>query len=143
MVLKHYNAKVPANAKNAMRNSALARAFRDDDDVGLAKSNPSEPIKKAYRAIQAQTNAKHRQINESIVTVLGALGVSTPNLTFEYRPFGEDKNRELRCDTWFDGADRPEALEFTHRADGDATTAVIASYVLSKVQDYARDYGLI
>ncbi|WP_395701356.1 hypothetical protein [Aquabacterium sp.] len=143
IVVKHYNAKVPANAKNAMRNSALARAFRDADDVGLAKSNPSEPIKKAYRAVQALTNAKHRQINESIVTVLAALEVPMPNLIFEFRPFGDDRSRELRCDAWFDGQDRPEALEFTHRADGDATTAVIASYVLSKVQDYARDYGLI
>jgi len=143
IILKHYNAKVPANAKNAMRNSALARAFRDEDDVGLAKSNPSEPIKKAYRGVQALTNPKHRQINESIVRVLGDLGVSTPNLEFEFRPFGADASRELRCDVWFASDERPEALEFTHRTDGDATTAVIASYVLNKVQDYARDYGLV
>lgn len=143
IILKHYNAKVRANAKNAMRNSALARAFRDEDDVGLARSNPSEPIKKAYREVQGLTNPKHRQINESIVRVLGDLGVSTPNLEFEFRPFGADNSRELRCDVWFASDERPEALEFTHRADGDATTAVIASYVLNKVQDYARDYGLV
>lgn len=143
IILKHYNAKVRANAKNSMRNSALARAFRDEDDVGLAKSNPSEPIRKAYREVQALTNPKHRQINESVVGVLGDLGVPTPNLKFEFRPFGADTSRELRCDVWFAGEERPEALEFTHRADGDATTAVMASYVLNKVQDYARDYGLV
>jgi hypothetical protein len=142
-ILKHYNAQVPANAKNSMRNSALARAFRDEDDVGLAKSNPTDPIRKAYREVQSLTNAKHRQINESIVKVLRDLGVQTPDLEFEYRPFGDDKSRELRCDAWFMGDERPEALEFTHRADGDATVAVVASYVLSKVQDYARDYGLV
>lgn len=142
-VLKYYNAQVRANAKNAMRNSALARAFRDEDDVGIAKSNPSEPIRKAYRAVQALTNAKHREINQSIVKVLGDLGVKMPGLVIEYRPFGNDLTRELRCDAWFEGDERPEALEFTHRTDGDATVAVIASYVLSKVQDYARDYGLL
>jgi 16S rRNA C1402 N4-methylase RsmH len=141
-VQKHYNAKVRANAKNAMRNSALARALRNDDDVGIAKSNPSDPIRRAYREVQNLTNPKHRQINESIVKVLADLGVAMPQLAFEYRPFGEDKTRELRCDAWFVTQDRPEALEFTHRADGDATTAVVASYVLSKIQDYARDYGL-
>jgi len=142
IVQKHYNAKVRANAKNAMRNSALARALRNEDDVGIAKSNPSEPIRKAYREVQNLTNPKHRQINESIVKVLADLGVAMPQLEFEHRPFGEDKMRELRCDSWFIAQDRPEALEFTHRADGDATTAVVASYVLSKIQDYARDYGL-
>lgn len=143
IVRKHYNAKVRANAKNSMRNSAVARALRNEDDVGLAKSNPSEPIKKAYREVQKLTNAKHRQINESIVGVLNDLDIPMPGLLFEYRPFGDDKRRELRSDSWFEAKDRPEALEFTHRADGDATTAVIASYVLTKIHDYARDFGLV
>ena len=142
IVQKHYNAKVPTNAKNSMRNSALARALRGEDDVGLAKSNPSIPIQSAYHEVQALTNLKHLQINQSIVKVLGDLGIVMPNLAYEHRPFGDDKSRELRCDAWFIPESRPEALEFTHRTEGDATVPVIASYVLSKVQDYARDYGL-
>ena len=142
IVQKYYNAKVPANAKNSMRNSALARALRGEDDVGLAKSNPSSPIQQAYREVQALTNLKHRQINESLVKVLSDLGIRMPSLIFEHRPFGSDKTRELRCDTWFVPETRPEALEFTHRASGMRLLPVIASYVLSKVQDYTRDYGL-
>lgn len=143
IVKKHYNAKVSTNAANALANSALARALRGDEDVGLAKSNPSEPIKNAYREIQDNTNAKHRPINESIVKVINQLNIQTPGLEFEYRPFGDDKTKELRVDVWCKRGDRPEALEFTHRADGEASTAVIASYVLGKIQDYARDYGLL
>ena len=143
LVRKHYNAQVRANAKNAMRNSALARALQKQDDVGLARSNPSQPIQAAYKAVQRLTNPKHKAINSAITAVLADLGIQMPGLEFEYRPFGDDPDRELRCDVWFEPPDRPVALEFTHRADGDAGTAVIASYVLGKVQDYARDYGLL
>jgi hypothetical protein len=123
IVRKHYAQPVRANAANAMRNSALARALRGLDDVGLATSNPSDEIRKAYAEIQKLTNAKHRQINQ--LQPLAAAG------------------KGLQVDAWSTGAERPIALEFTHRRDGDAALAVIASYVLAKVQDYARDYGLL
>jgi hypothetical protein len=63
-----------------------------------------------------------------------------PHLAFEFRPFDD---RELRMDVYFRRVERPEALEFTYRRDGDESPAVIASYVLSKLHDYARDYNLI
>ena len=143
IVRKHYASPVRANAANAMRNSALARSLRGEDDVGLAASNPSEQIRKAYSGIQKRTNAKHRQINESIINVLtNQLEIDLPNLSLEFEPL-LDSGKGLRADAWSAGDDRPLALEFTHRKDGDAALAVIASYVLTKVQDYARDYGLL
>jgi hypothetical protein len=143
LVRKSYAQPVRANAANSMRNSALARALRDEDDVGFATSNPSDEIRKAYTAIQKSTNAKHRQINESITKVLtDQLGIQLPNLAFESRPLATT-GKGLQADVWSAGEDRPIALEFTHRRDGDAALAVIASYVLTKVQDYARDYGLL
>jgi hypothetical protein len=143
IVRKHYAQPVRANAANAMRNSALARALRGEDDVGFAISNPSEEIRKAYTAIQKRTNAKHRQINESIVAVIAEqLGIQLPNLAFESKPLAT-AGKGLQADVWSAGEERPIALEFTHRRDGDAALAVIASYVLTKVQDYARDYGLL
>jgi hypothetical protein len=66
-----------------------------------------------------------------------------PELSFEHEPF-RGSDRELRSDVWFvpDGG-RPTGLEFTHRRNGDASAAVLSSYMLSKIQDYARDYGLL
>jgi flagellar hook-basal body complex protein FliE len=143
VVLSHYNAKVSTNAANAMRNTPLARALRGEEDVGLAKSNPTLPVQNAFRAIQRMTNAKHTQINQAIVSVIEKLPTPLPKLKFEHYPFSGDSSRGLHCDVWFERDDRPEALEFTHRADKDASVAVIASYVLTKVQDYARDYRLL
>ena len=109
----------------------------------LATSNPSDEIRKAYTAIQKRTNAKHRQINESIVRVLtDQLEIQLPNVEFEFKPL-IGGGQGLQADVWSAREERPVALEFTHRKDGDAALAVIASYVLTKVQDYARDYGLL
>lgn len=142
-VRRYYAQPVRANAANSMRNSAVARALRGVDDVGLATSNPSDEIRKAYTAIQKRTNAKHRQINEAIIKVLtDQLDIQLPGVACEFKPL-VDVGKGLQADVWSAGADRPVALEFTHRKDGDAALAVIASYVLTKVQDYARDYGLL
>lgn len=143
LVREHYQASIRANAANSMRNSALARALRSEDDVGLAASNPSEAVRAAYRAIQALTNEKHQQINAAILQVLNdqlQLGLGQP--IYEYRPL-RDSGMDLRCDVWVSRGERPEAIEFTHRRDGDAGLGTISSYLLSKVQDYARDYSLI
>ena len=75
--------------------------------------------------------------------VISDLGISTSGLAFEHRPFPDDNTKQMRCDVWLCRADRPETLEFTHCADGDSSAAVIASYALSKIQAYARDYNLI
>ena len=142
-VRTHYNARVSSNAANSMRNSALARALRGEEDVGLAKSSPTPPIQAAYREIQQLSKSRHRAINESIVNVITGLGIPTRGLKYEYHPFPGDPARQLRCDAWMDRGDRPETLEFTHRSDGAASVATVASYVLAKTQDYARDYSLI
>jgi hypothetical protein len=63
---------------------------------------------------------------------------SLPIPKLEYNPV---IGKELRADVWLERPDRPETLEFTHRAD--VTEAVVSSYILTKLQDYARDYGLI
>jgi len=68
------------------------------------------------------------------------LGVEMPRLDFEHCPFG---NKDLRADAWFEKGERPEAIEFTHQRPSEAGEASIASYVLTKIQDYARDYQLI
>jgi hypothetical protein len=75
--------------------------------------------------------------------VLEKLPIILPKLRYEHHPFAADESRELHADAWLERDDRPESLEFTHRADRDASVAVIASYVLTKVQDYARDYRLL
>lgn len=143
LVRASYPAPVSSNAANSMRNSALARALQGQDDVGAAAANPSDAIRNAYSAIQRVTNRKHRQINEAILQVVQAqLGIPLPGLDFEHEVF-DASDLELRADAWCEPGDRPLALEFTHRRDGEATVAVMASYMLGKIQDYARDYGLI
>lgn len=143
LVREHYQAVVKANAANSMRNSSLARSLRAEDDVGVASSNPGAEVRSAYSAVQAMTNEKHRNINEAIVRVLSdELGLDLEEPEYEFGPF-DDGRRELTVDVWLTRHDRPEALEFTHRSDGNASLATISSYLLTKVQDYARDYGLI
>ncbi len=143
LVRRFYQANVRANAANAMRNSALARALRGEDDVGHATSNPSPAVREAYSALQARTNEQHRQINEAITSILtDHLTIELGAPRFEYRPL-PDQGTDLTTDVWAERGDRPEAIEFTHRRDGDAGLGTISSYLLLKVQDYARDYGLI
>ena len=142
VVRRHYKKPISMNAANAMRNSSLARALRNEEDVSAGVANPSDATRKAYTAVQKLTNAKHKQINEAICRVLTQdLELRLPDLQFEHKPFS-DRGRELRVDAWSSSDQRPIAIEFTHRRDRDASVAVIASYVLNKVKDYARDYGL-
>ncbi|PTL77778.1 hypothetical protein DAT35_41975 [Vitiosangium sp. GDMCC 1.1324] len=61
-------------------------------------------------------------------------------MQMEYSPLSAF-GKELRVDTWFQRGERPETLEFSHY--GEPSVAVFSSYVLTKIQDYARDYGLI
>ncbi|MBN1884390.1 MAG: hypothetical protein JW876_02555 [Candidatus Krumholzibacteriota bacterium] len=143
LVRTHYPKPVSSNAANSMRNSAIARALMGQDDVGVAAANPSAAIQNAYNALQKLTNRKHCQINKSIVHILkDQLNISMPDLDYEHKPF-PGSAMELRADVWCVPGDRPLALEFTHRRNNDATVAVIASYMLKKIQDYARDYNLI
>ncbi len=140
-VKKHYPRPISTNAGNAIRNSSLARSLQGSVDVGGGGAGPSAQITNAYNAIQALSNSKHREINQAIVKVLvDQIGIALPELQFEYQPLAD---RGLRCDVWFKRAERPETIEFTHRLAGSASEAVISSYVLGKVQDYARDYGLL
>jgi hypothetical protein len=122
-----------------LKNSALRRALDGQADVGPGTPLATAQISKAYAEIQAMSKAKHRAINEAIVGVLtGALHVDLPGLSFEHCPFTD---RGLQMDVHFKRGERPETLEFTYRAD--ASGAIIATYVLTKLQDYARDYRLI
>ena len=141
LVRTFYPKPFKVNAANAMRTMSLYRALTNADDVAPTKTTISEQIQSAYDAIQKLTNRKHRQINEAIVQVLrDQLGITMPCLEFEYTPFGK---KDLRIDAWFQRGERPEALEFTHQRTSEAGEASIASYVLGKIQDYARDYSLI
>jgi energy-coupling factor transporter ATP-binding protein EcfA2 len=143
-VRAHYDKPVQSNAANSLRNSALARSLRGEEDVGHATSNPSKKIRDAFLAIQRKTNPLHKDINSAIVSVLtDTLAIQLSNLEYEYKPLS-DTGMGLQVDAWSEAeSERPIALEFTHRRDGDASIAVLSSYILNKVQDYARDYGLI
>jgi hypothetical protein len=143
VVRQHYQANIRSNAANALRNSALARALREEADVGIATSNPSDAVRAAYRAVQSRTNEKHRQINQAVMHVLTEqLGIALGDPRYEYRPFPQGEEG-LTADVWIERGERPEAIEFTHRRDGDAGLGTISSYLLTKVQDYARDYSLV
>jgi hypothetical protein len=140
-VLAHYPRPVSTNAANALRNSALVRALSGLPDVGPSASTSSERIRNAYNELQPHTQSKHRQFNEAILSVLtGPLGLALAGLRFEHHPLDD---HELRIDVFVPREERPDALEFTYRRENNASPAVIASYLLSKTQDYARDYGLL
>lgn len=140
-VRKHYPNPIRANAANALRGTSLVRALQRLPDTGVGYNQPTERIVKAYDAVQAFTKTKHAAINRSIVDVLTKeLKIDLPELKYEYQPI---PGNELRVDVMFNREERPETIEFTHRRSDDASSAVISSYVLTKVQDYARDYGLI
>jgi hypothetical protein len=139
VVRKHYPNPVKSNAANTLRNSSLVRALQGLEDVGLTTSNSSNAIQDAYISIQALTNRKHRQINEAIIKVITQQqGVNLGSITTEYQPISD---KGLTVDVWIERGNRPEALEFTHQSK--ASEAVLSSYLLNKIQDYARDYNLI
>lgn len=141
VVRESYPKPIRVNAANSMRTMSLFRALNGEEDVAPTRVSGSSETQDAYNAIQELTNRKHRQINEAIVKVLtDQLGFKLPNLHFEYLPL---EDRGLRADVWFERSERPEVLEFTHLRPTEAGEAYIASYILNKVQDYARDYQLI
>jgi hypothetical protein len=137
----HYPNPVKANAGTTMALSSLMRSLKSEEDVSPTGSSVSAVVSSAYAAIQKLSKANHRAINESLVKVITEqLKFTLPGLEFEYLPH---EREQLRVDTWFSRGDRPETLEFTHRQADELSPAVISSYTLSKLMDYARDYGLI
>ena len=112
-----------------MVNSSLARALLGQEDVGRSASSPSDAILKAYKDLQAVSKTKHRALNEAIMGVIETYVTGLPTPQFEYNPV---VGKELRADVWLERPDRPETLEFTHRAD--VTEAVVSSYILTKLQ---------
>lgn len=139
LVRQHYPNPVSSNAATLLKGSSLVRALTGQEDVASTTSNPSAQIKRAYQAIQNVTNLKHRQINESIMKVItNQLGINLGEVRAEYQPIPD---KGLTADIWIRRNDRPEAIEFTHQSR--ASEAVLSSYLLYKLQDYARDYGLL
>lgn len=138
-VRAHVKRPISSNAQNAMASSALARALNGEEDVAQSASKPSEPVLAAYRALQRLSRDRHRQLNEAVVAQLAKqVVVPLGEPAYEYQPFAD---RGLRADAWVLRNDRPEALEFTYQLNlGEAKAA---SYVLGKLMDYARDYGLL
>ena len=131
------------NAWNLMKSSPLVRMLENREDVGaVASTQPRKEISDTFKALQDLSKKKHRAINESIIqTINSNANLVTKNAKFEYRPLGEGK--ELRVDVWCEPetSQRPIAIEFTHRQK--SSEAMVATYVLTKIRDYARDYGLI
>lgn len=141
-VRAHYPSPVRRNAANALRNSALARHLRGETDSGVGTSAPGPAVQAAYAAIQRLSATNHGAINKAIVNVMSNdLEIPLGQVSFEHRPFSD--GRDLRIDVWFKRGERPETLEFTHRDEQHASPSTMASYILQKLEDYARDYQLI
>ena len=140
-VRSHYPSPVKTNAANTIKTSSLVRSLTEQEDVGPAGGGSSPEVAKAYLAIQKLSKEAHQPINRAIVAVLTEqLSIDLPELKFEYQPHTDEA---LQVDCWFRRTDRPETLEFTHRKADDLAPAVISSYALGKIRDYARDYGLL
>ena len=141
IVRQYYPNPISSNATTLVRSSSLVRALTGQEDVGNISSNPTSAVQTAYNAIQELTNQKHRQINESIIKVVQEqIGIDLGKVEFEHRPL-TGRGQGLRADVWLQRSDRPEAIEFTHQSG--LSEARMSSYLLYKIQDYARDYGLI
>jgi hypothetical protein len=139
IVRVHYPNPISSNARTLVTSSSLVRALNGQEDVGNISSNPAVAVQLAYSAIQKMTNEKHRQINESIIKVIQQqIGLDLGTVNMEHNPL---LGQGLRVDAWLQRKDRPEALEFTHQ--NNLGEAGMSSYLLNKIDDYARDYGLI
>lgn len=140
-VRAHYPSPVKSNAANTMKSSSLLRSLTELEDVGPAGGTASAEVAQAYAAVQALSKGAHKAINQAIISVLtDQLGIDLPKLKFEFQPH---QHEALQVDTWFVRGERPETLEFTHRQAEELTPAGVSSYVLGKLRDYARDYGLL
>lgn len=142
LVRPHHSKWVLQNADNTLASSSLLRALRAEEDAGFApnKAGASKQTLAAYLAVQRRAKDRHGAINAAIVTVVQRLMPELSSTQLEYCPL-QNEGKELRADVWFQRGERPEALEFTHYDQ--ASEATISTYVLQKIQDYARDYGLI
>lgn len=141
IIREHYPNPVKSNAANTFKKSSLYRSLMEQEDISASTGAASEEVNNAYLALQKLSKEKHKIINQAIVNVVtNQIGIALPELEFEYQPH---KDEGLQADCWFKRSDRPETLEFTHRQADEYSPSQIASYCLSKIMDYARDYRLL
>jgi hypothetical protein len=136
-------AKVQKNLGNAKRVISSTELFKfsqgqevDSREYGLTAQDETLA---AYAQIQAQSKLRHRDINSAVMALLQKAGGAFSNVKFE-QPAG-NKNG-LLVDVVADRNGEAHFLEFHHKADGETENNPVAIYVLTKLKEYAVNYGL-
>ena len=127
------------NAKRVMESSELFKYLSgealDNREYG---SSVKEETLQSFSKIQAQSDRKHRAINDAILKLAAESGAAMPSLVLE-----RSLVPGLQTDATFKEAGKPTiALEFHHKATSESTNNKLAIYVLEKLKEYAINYGL-
>ncbi|MHB0920058.1 MAG: hypothetical protein ACYC22_03775 [Thiomonas delicata] len=148
-VLQHGDAELKAlvegvradrgNAKRVMESSELFKYLSgealDNREYG---SSVKDETSASFSRIQAQSDRKHRALNDAVLKLATESGAALPSLTLE-NPLVPG----LQTDATFREPGRPTvALEFHHKAASESTNNKLAIYVLEKLKEYAINYGL-
>lgn len=115
--------------------SRILNSLLDNREYG---SSVKDETSASFSRIQAQSERKHRALNDSVLRLAAESGAVLPSLTLE-----NSLVPGLQTDATFREPGRPTvALEFHHKAASESTNNKLAIYVLEKLKEYAINYGL-
>jgi energy-coupling factor transporter ATP-binding protein EcfA2 len=127
------------NAKRVMESSELFKYLSgealDNREYG---SSVKDETSASFSRIQAQSERKHRALNDAVLQLAAVSGATLPELALE-----KSLVPGLQTDATFRAHGRPTvALEFHHKAASESTNNKLAIYVLEKLKEYTINYGL-
>ena len=122
-------------ASTELHEFSLGQAV-DSREYGLVAQ---EETLEAYARIQELSKTKHRAINAAVMRLVAEAGGGFSNVQLE-QAAGVAQGLVIDVTAERDGVEH--AIEFHHKADRETDSNPVAIYALTKLKEYAINYGL-
>lgn len=123
---------------NVIRSTELFK-YLAGEAIDIAKTgSPIQTTLDAYARIQARSETHHRALNEILVSAVCGRLEAAPRVEGYEMSLVQGLQTDVALQM---GGDR-YAVEFHHKAASESTENKIAIYILTKLQEYAINFGL-
>ena len=145
--LKELVQGVQANSGNAitvMQSSELVKFLKGEavDNREYGSSAKQETLD-SYARIQKVSDTQHLAINKAVITqALKALRAEGGEMQVENFSFEKQLRPGLQSDVVYPSTAGPIAIEFHHKAATETVNSKVAVYILTKLKEYAINYGI-
>lgn len=132
------------NAKTVVQSSELYKFMKGEpvDNKEYGSSVKRETLE-SYIRIQDSSQTKHLAINRAVITqVLKTLETKETKFKIEDFSFEKQLRPGLQSDVSYSTIDGITAVEFHHKAAAETVESKVAIYILSKLKEYAINYGV-